>query len=277
MQTQVFRSIGVGLLLTLALSGCGTEPTYKKEAVADSLQDMLTKEGINSSVRLIEHTLAIHMDYPDSLQPSSNHLSFGPAFDEVMRKSIQRIHTVALSSNADINFYVLLLSDPNNPGAYLTIVRNLDDVMRANANMFDMNEFFSRSIFEINDLGPNRKISLDQYVQRDIKLPEFLSWQLARRIQARLLDTFHESAGVEVGRCQGEYRNGQFAFRLNVAPVNQETRLNEEEIQEAFNTATGVIQEVLSSYDFEGFDSVRLIHMPTGRNLVLPKTTLIGR
>ncbi len=262
------------MLVMFTLSGCSSAPTFKKETLADSLKNILAEQGVDASVRLIEHTLAVQLNYPDSLEPASTRIGFGPALDNALRKGLGGIHRVVMSTDADIKFYVLLLSDPNNPGTYLTIVRYLDDFMRANANMFDTNEFFSRSIYELNDLGPSRKLTLNQYIQRDIQLPEFLSWQLARRIQQRLADEFGQTGTIEVGRCQGEFKNGQFAFTLNLAPV-EDTALKEGEIQGAFTAATGVIQQVLSSYQFESFDSVRLIHLPTGRNLVLPKTLVV--
>jgi hypothetical protein len=260
------------IIAQLFLCICTDGPTLKKEQLADSLKNILAQEGVNASVRLVKHTLAVQLDYPDSLQPTDSRLGFGPAFEEALRKGVISIHRVALSTDADIDFYVLLLSDPNNPGSYLTVVRYMDDVLRANANMLDSDEFISRSIFELNNLGPKRQLILEQYIQRDIELPEFLSWQLARRIQQRLTDEFAPSTEVEVGRCQGEFHNREFAFTLNVAPL-EEGNLAEGEIQSAFQAATGVIAQVLSSYHFDSFDSVRLIHLPTGRNLVLPKAT----
>ena len=258
----------------ITLTGCSAPPTYKKETLAQSLEQLLKEDNLSASVKLVDHTLAVHIDYAGSLQPGDGQ-RFSDAFDDVLRKGFTDIHRVVLSSDAQVDFYVFVLSDPKTPGAYLTIVRYLDDVLQANAQMLDTNEFFARAIFKLNYLDQKQNLKLDQYVQRDIQLPEFLSWQMAQRIQQRLLEEFGAASSLEVGRCQGEFRDRQFAFTLNVASTTPGT-LQEGEIQQVFDAATGVIQQVLKSYDFKGFDSVRLVHLPTGRNVILPKTSVFG-
>ena len=53
-----------------------------------------------------------------------------------------------------------------------------------------------------------------------------------------------------------------------------EGALDDDTMREIFKLSTNVIAHVLSSYHFEAFETVRLIHPLTGRNLVLPKTRL---
>ena len=182
------------------------------------------------------------------------------------------IHRVLLSSDAEVRFYVLLMSDPKTPGAYLTLVRYMDDVRRANANMIDTPEMFARTIFELNFVGQNT-VTIEQYVPRDIRLEEFLSWQLARRIQHKLADEFQEAGSIQVGRCGGTFQNGEFAFTLNVVPTT-EGLIDDATMRQVFQTATGLVANVLSSYRFKSFNTIRLIHPLTGRNLVLPKAHL---
>ena len=112
----------MGLVLSSGLSGCD-QPTYPKEHLVSSLQALFNEEQLHTSVRFIDHTLAVQLDYPDSLTQSGTQLSIGPAFDDATRKVLTIIHRVLLSSDAQVNFYVLLMSDPKAPGAYLTIVR----------------------------------------------------------------------------------------------------------------------------------------------------------
>ena len=256
----------------LMTSGCDSGPTYPKARLADSLQQVFHEDRLGTSVRFVDHTIAVHLDYPDALSQGGGSIGIGPAFDEASRKVLVDIHRVLLSTDAKVDFYVLLLSDPKTPGAYLTIVRYLDDVRRANANMLDTPEMLARTIFELNFL-PRRTLTLEQYVPRDIKIGEFLSWQLARRIQRALTEQAQTFGAIEVGRCGGEFRDGEFVFTLNVAPMN-EGALDDATMQRMFQASTNVIAKVLSSYRFESFNSVRLIHLLTGRNLVLPKTHL---
>ena len=259
-------------LIVLIASSCSSPPTYPKAHLANSLQELLNEDHLQASVRLIDHTLAVHLMYPNVLVQTNGQVGLGPAFDEATRKVITAMHRVILSTDADIAFYVLLLSDPAIPGAYVTLVRYLDDVKRANANMLDTPELFARTIFELN-MGP-KTLTLEQYVPRDIRLEEFLSWQLSRRIQYALMEQLQTSGAAEVGRCGGEFHDGEFAFTLDVAPRGGKGPFDEATMQQMFQTSTNVIAKVLSSYRFESFNAVRLIHPLTGRNIVLPKTRL---
>ena len=138
--------------------------------------------------------------------------------------------------------------------------------------MLDTPEMFARTILEPNLLGAE-PLSIETYVPRDIRLEEFLSWQLARRIQYALAQEFQVSGIADIGRCAGEFKDGEFAFLLDIAPPPNH-KLDDATMQQAFQTSTQVISKVLSSYQFVTFKGIRLIHPPTGRNLVLPKTSL---
>ena len=256
----------------LAAASCSGRPTYPKAQLAESLQATLESEHLDASVRFVEHTLGVQLSYPGTLQQTDTHIGLGPAFDEASRKVLTALHRVLLSTDAQVNFYVVLLSDPQLPGAYLTLVRYMDDIRRANANMLDVPEMFARTIYELNYVGQT-PVTIEQYLPRDIRLEEFLSWQLARRIQTALTDTLRPSGTVEVGRCGGKFENGEFVFSLDVSPTS-EGSVDDATLQGVFQTSTEVIAKVLSNYRFESFDAIRLIHPLTGRHLVLPKTTL---
>jgi hypothetical protein len=259
-------------LLLAAVLGCSVAPTYHREDLVDALQAVLKEDGVAASVRLLDHTIAVQFEYPGALLQDGEQIGIGPTFDDAARIVTTAIHRVLLSSDADVRFYVMLLSDPAIPGTYLTIVRYLDDIRRAHVNMLDVTEMMARTIFELNTVGSN-VVTLEQYLPRDIELPEFLSWQLARRIQRQLAEELELSGMAAVGRCGGEFHDGEFAFTLNVVPTVAGA-IDEPTIRQIFQSATKVIAQVLSSYRFESFTSVRLIHPATGRHIVLPRTNL---
>lgn len=256
----------------LVIAGCSGKPTYPKAHLAESLQDILLSDQLKTSVRFIDHTLGVQLDYPGALAQTAGQIGIGPEFDEAARKVLTGIHRVLLSSDAEVRFYVLLLSDPKVPGAYLTMVRYMDDVKRANANMLDTPEMFARTIFELNFVG-SEKVTIDQYVPRDIQLGEFLTWQMARRIQASLAEQLEPKGAAAVGRCAGTFENGEFAFTLDVTPTAGDA-LDDSTLREVFQTSTNVVAKVLSSYHFDSFNAVRLIHPLTGRNIIMPKARL---
>ena len=270
-QLRIFAA-AAGLVVSLAAGGCESGPTYPKATVAEALRALLTDDHLDASVRFVDHTLGVALSHPGALTQTDTSITLGPEFQDATRLVLTDIHRVALSTDADIRFYVLLLSDPKAPGAYLTLVRYLDDVKRANANMIDSPEMYARTIFELSYAG-STPVSIDQYVPRDITLAEFLSWQLARRIQYALADGLKPTGVMSVGRCGGRFQDGEFAFTLDVAPVTGGA-LDEATLNQVFTVSTGVIAKVLAGYHFNQFDAVRLIHPMTGRSILLPKTRL---
>ncbi len=261
--------------LTVALSLGGCSPSYRKERLVETIQQICqTEYHFTVSARQVGQTLAVHLHHSGILQLVANQIGLAPTANELLGNVIEVIHRVVLSSDAPIQFYLVLISDPAVPGAYLTMVRYLEDVRRANVSALTPTEFFSRTIFDLKYVGiPG--ISLDQVVLNDIRLEQFLSWQLAKRIQVRLAEKLEGQglSSAEVGPCLGEFRNGEFAFTLNVTPSPNHP-LDDALIQEIFQDATNEIAHVLSDYRFDRFDAVRLTHPLTGRNLILPKTRL---
>jgi len=273
MSRRALRAVLVVAVSALVSSGCEFRPTYPKARLADALRTILERDGLMTSIRLIDRTLAIQLAYPGALKQQDGQITVGPEFDTIVRKVLIGTHRVLLSSDAQAQFYVLLLSDPQIPGAYLTMVRYVDDVRRAYVNMIDTNEMFARTIFELNLVGP-KPVTLEQYIPREIRMEEFLSWQVARRIQHALAEELQNAGIATVGRCGGRFENGEFAFTLDVSPASEERPIDEATLRQVFHTSTNVIAQVLSSYRFDSFDQVRLTHPLTGRNLVLPKTRL---
>jgi len=260
----------LGLVLAV---GCSAAPTYPKARLAHDLQALFADDHLKTAVRVLNHTLAVGLEYPDTLSQHNGQLGIGPALDEAARKVITDIHRVLLSSDADVRFYVLLISDPKSPGVYFGMVRYMDDVRRANANMLDTPEILARTILDFKFVGPQRMPTIDQYVHGDIRLEEFLSMQLAQRIQMQLTADLQNTGVANVGPCGGTFEHGEFAFSLDVAPLTTNP-LDERTIQKVFMTSTNVITKVLSSYHFDRFNAIRLIHPATGRMLFLPKARL---
>ncbi len=269
---RVLSKIHSALIAFIVVSGCDSLPTYPQTRLVESLHTMLSDGGIDASVRLLEHTVAVQAAYPDALAQAEHQVGLGPAFDDAMRKILAVVHRVLLSTDADIRFYVLLLHDPHTPGVSLTIVRYVDDVKRANANMLDTQELFARTVFKL-DLVGDEPLILEHYVPRDVRLEEFLSWQMAKRIQQTLTEELHGKGAATIGRCSGAYQDGGFVFTLDVAPLLGKS-LDETTLRQAFQSSIAVIARVLSGYHFESFEAIRLIHPLSGQHRVMSKTQL---
>ena len=266
-------SLGGLLALTLSVSACG--PTYRKAQIVDAIQRIAqTEYNFQVAVKLTENTIAVHLHHAGILQLVGPQVGLAPSANEILSNLIEIVHRVVLSSDAPVNFYVVVVSDPAVPGAYLTIIRYLEDIRRANANIITPTELFSRTILDLKYLeGPG--VGLAQLAPENITFEQFLSWQLAKRIEARLAQELQRQPAttVDVGPCVGGFQGGEFAFALNVTP-KPGREVNEGVIQKIFEDATGVIAQVLSGYHFKDFEAIRLIHPPTGRSLLLPKSRL---
>src|SRR3989338_2420489 len=84
---------GIVAACVIGASGCGGV-TYQREAVAGAVQDLLTHEGLQASVRLLEHTLAVKVDYPGALRQTDDQISLGADFDKVLQLVIPQVHRV---------------------------------------------------------------------------------------------------------------------------------------------------------------------------------------
>ncbi len=259
--------------LTLGLGACS--PTYRQDQLIESIQGISAKEyRFKVSARRVGQTLAVHLDHQGILQQVGSQVGVAPSANEIIGNLIEVIHRVVLSSDSEIRFYVALISDPNVPGVFLTVIRDLDDVRRVNTSMIPPTEFLSRTVFDLR-YAETASQSLEQLIPTDIRLEQFLAWQLTKRIQARLTNRFQLEGlgGADVGQCAGEFRNGEFVFTLNIAP-KLGRQFTDDRIHQIFEEATGEIAQVLSGYHFKDFEAIRLIHPLTGRIVLLPKTRL---
>jgi len=269
--------IVAALLLSavLSASGCST-PSYRHEQMAQAIQEICVDEyHLPVSVRKVgQTTVAVHLHHTGILQHTGGQIGLAPDAGQLLGNVVEAIHRVALSTDKPIEFYVLSVSDPEVPGVYLMMVRYLDDVRRVHANIIPPSEFFMRTIFE---LKPGEVPSLvdDRTPVQEVTMEEFLTWQLAQRIQGRLSERINSQPfpTAQVGQCTGEFHRGEFRFVLNVSP-RPGLMVDDTLIQQAFEDATTVIAQVLSGYRFERFDSIRLIHPVTGRHLLLGKSQL---
>ncbi len=265
--------VAYSLAVALWVGGC--TPSYHSAQIPSTIQQICTDEyKMNVTVKMVGHTLAVHLHHDGILEAIGNRVELADTANEILGNIIEVIHRVILSSDAEVRFYLVLASDPKVPGVAFTLVRYLDDVKRANANMLTPTEFYSRTVFDLRQVG-TVGLSLDQLVPGDIQMEQFLSWQLAKRIQGRLVETMQRrGTAVPELQCVGEYQQGEFAFTLGLEPRPGTSATDSDLVQQAFQDAAVVIAQVLSDYRFEKFDTVRLIHPTTGRSLLLPKTRL---
>jgi len=256
-------------LIGLLLAGCN--PSYRRPQVIASIQDICKREyGFAVTLRATGDTLAAHLHHGDLLQSVDGQVELQENANKILGDLIEAIHRVVLSSDAPYRFYMVLASDPEIPNVALTLVRYFDDVKRANANMLTPTEFYHRTILDLHFVT-TPTLTLDQVAMTDIQLEQFLSWQLSKRIQSKLVESASRRGQIvapESIRCTGEFQNGEFLFALSLEQKDGEG------VQELLEDAASVVAQVLKDYRFERFETIRLTHPPSGQSLLLPKTRL---
>ena len=129
---------GLAVLTGLA-SGCS--PTYRTGQLAQAIEQICaTEHQLTISVRQIGRTVAVQLHRPGILQQEGTSVGLSESATEVLGNVLEAVHRVIFSSEDPVQFYFLLVSDPTVPGVYLTLIRHVEDVRRANANVIPPTE-----------------------------------------------------------------------------------------------------------------------------------------
>lgn len=213
-----FLQLCITCALLIALSGCG--PTYPKANLEKSMVDLCKREyNIDVKVDIVGRTLAIFIPLPSLLD-----VTFG--MNEKAQEMIQNVllssSRITLSTDADIQFYCIIAQDVKLPELQVIIIKYIEDVKRAFYFDISRDEYFKRTIFDLN-INPQskkeqnikeifRKYRLDpewedqileeffrsspigikdfgywhdKFYIKDITLPEFMAEQMAYRVKLR--------------------------------------------------------------------------------------------
>ncbi|MFH0764769.1 MAG: hypothetical protein V1927_07205 [Candidatus Omnitrophota bacterium] len=209
------------LLITLysllfTISGCA--PTYPKERFKESILKVCKKEySLDVKADTIGKTIVIYVPLGGLLD-----FNFGitKKASEEINNVILSVSRVALSSDAEFDFYCVIAHDVKIPEIQIVIIKSVDDVKRFMLNDISRGEYSKRMLVDIR-LNPQaqkekaikevfQKMSLDRHWQedvlndffraeptilgdigywngrfyvKDVGLPEFLAEQTANRVR----------------------------------------------------------------------------------------------
>lgn len=199
-------------------AGCG--PTYPKGNLAGALVDVCKKEyKIDIKAEIVGKTLGIYIPLPSLFD-----ITFGlnDKAQDMIQDVLLSASRVALSTDADIQFYCVIAQDVRLPEIQVIIIKYIDDVKRAFYTDISRDEYFKRTIFDINvnpqsrkeqtikeifkkyDLDPQWEEQVleeffrttplnlkdfgywqDRFYIKDIQKPEFFAEQIAYRVKMR--------------------------------------------------------------------------------------------
>ncbi len=260
-------------LLACTLSACG--PSYPHQRLAQDLQALYQREyHLPAHVQLLGNSLNVTCAIEGLLKASEGGVEFSPtpAANGKLGDVAEAIHRAALSTDAPVEFYAILATDPKVPGAWLMLVRCLDDVRRVYANAIAPIEFWQRTVSNLQ-YDPMHPPDLAHQVVHDMTLESFLALQMGKRLQNLFKADPDFQAVYHVGSCVGEYRQGAFQFVVDVAP-REAGPMTEEETDVIFDEALRFIASILHEYHFERFSEVQLLHFPSGKTTGVPKERL---
>jgi len=266
------------VLACLCLAGllASCSPSYTRERLATDLQSLCATEyQLPVRVQLVGHDVTVICAIEGLLKSSGGQVEFSPTTkaNEQLGNVVEAIHRVTLSVDWPIEFYAIIATDPTVPGAWLMLVRCLEDVRRVYASAIPTMEFFQRTVLNLQ-YDPAQPLDADRVALRDMTLEQFLTLQMSKRLQNLFRADPHFQSAYDVGACVGQFKQGTFQFVVDLAPRRGGPALTEENTSAIFEEALGVIASVLHDYHFDAFTDVQLLHFPSGKTMGVPKTRL---
>lgn len=267
----------ITLLILSFVAGCG--PSYPKERVVESVQKVCKEEyNIDAKAKLVGKTLGVYILaeklFDQDLKPTQS------AFDR-MSDALFAITRVVLSSDADIDFCVLVVGDKELKGFQWIITKYVQDTKYMFASLMSREEFFRRTDM---DFRYNAKDSLEASVDfelEDVNMGDFLARQIANRIREKFytdkkLSPLFEITADTVGiyQRQTQQEEPQFIFSVSMA----ESQLSQVKLEnpEALiqRIVLNIAAQTLSEYKFEDFEFVKVDNILTQKTFLVNKDAL---
>ncbi|MBL7068898.1 MAG: hypothetical protein ISS34_03495 [Candidatus Omnitrophica bacterium] len=245
-------------LFALSQTGCG--PTYPKEILDKAIIQLCREEyNVEVKVKIIGSTIGVYIPLEGLFDATLN----------ISRKAADKINDVmlstsrvALSSDAPMNFYIVVAQDPLLPEIEVVLVRYIRDIKMLHYTQISRGEFSKRMMIDIKLTPQAQKEKVlrdifgrlnieeaddlieeylktsevtsigdigywnDTFYMKDIYMGEFLALQTADRIKRKLATTPSLREDFKLNLIKGEFleEGGKFFFRFsfNVSPLDQE-------------------------------------------------------
>jgi len=258
---RAFSYIVFLLLVCNFLYGCA--PTYPKEKLAESLIGVCKKEyNLDVQADVLDQTIVVFIPL-DEL--------FNAKLD-IIPEAIEKIESVVLvtsriifSTDAEIDFYMIIAADTKTTAAELILIRCMDDVFKFMNGWIRREEYRRRVLWEINfDPRHLKKTSFDFNNVERLTLPVFIVKQVAQRLNF----TF-ESSEKYKAKVKGVYKeqDKQFYFSLIVADENKFKNIYTPIILHK-------IASVLQNYKFHDFNQVMVENLLSKKTIIVNKEEL---
>lgn len=238
------------------IAGCG--PTYPKDRFKESIVDVCKREyKLDVKADISGKTIAIYLPLQNLIDFT---FSITKEAGEKINDVILSVSRVALSSDADLDFYCVIAHDIRMPEIQIIIIKSVDDVKRFLLNDISRGEYSKRMLIDMrfspqaqkeraikdvfdkmsldpkwqeqvmNDFFRSEPAGLgdigywnDRFYIKDIALPEFLAEQIASRVKLEFRDDKRLADLFLVKSAKGSFstRGGEKAFKIEVYVDNK--------------------------------------------------------
>ncbi|NQT06394.1 MAG: hypothetical protein HQ575_02535 [Candidatus Omnitrophica bacterium] len=257
---QRSRAAVAGLAAIYVLSQVGCGPTYPKEIVDEAIVQLCKEEyALDVKVKIIGNTVGVYIPIENLFD---NALAISGEAAEKINDVLLSVSRVTLSTDAALNFYIVIAQDPILPEVEVILIRYVRDIKMLHFNQISRGEFGRRMIIDIK-LTPQAqkekvlrgvfdKLNIskaDEFIQeylrtsevstigdigywndifymKDIGMGEFLSLQIADRIKGKFITDDSLKESYRLTAIKGEFlqEGGRsfFRFSINAQPLNIE-------------------------------------------------------
>ncbi len=245
-----FFNIAIFALLTVLLqTGCG--PSYPKDIVDEALIQMCREEyDTDIKVRIIDSTVGIYLPVRGLLDAT---LNISEEAAETINDVMLSASRVTLSTDAPLDFYILIAQDPLLPEIEVVLIRYVGDLKMLHYSGISRGEFGKRMIIDMK-LTPQAqkekvlrdiftRLNIDDpedlireylkigevvsigdigywnntFFMKDIGMGEFLGMQIADRVKAKFAREMVFEKPLKLNSINGEYleEGGKAFFRVS--------------------------------------------------------------
>ncbi|RKY36713.1 MAG: hypothetical protein DRP78_02975 [Candidatus Omnitrophota bacterium] len=195
-------------------SGCN--PTYLKENLSTDLEKLCKKEyNIDVQSKVIGKTIVVFLPVERLFEDS---MSLAPDALEKVENVILSTSRVILSTNAELDFYMLIAADVKFSGTEIVLARYFDDLRKLMYGWMSREEYRKRVFWKVRvDHAVLEQAEFDFSNVSEMTLAYFIKHQLEQRINAEFGNLGY---GFNVSLEYGQ-QSEEFVFTLTVADEKQ--------------------------------------------------------
>lgn len=244
----------IAIFMSFICGGCA--PTYPKEKLAQILVDVCEKEyNVQIQAKLIGKTIVVFIPLDELFDIK---LDILPEAVEKIEDVILTTSRAIFSTDAEVDFYMIIAADVKTTAAEVLLVRYMDDVYKFMHGWINRESYSNRILWQIN-FDPNLlKSSFFDFDVEEMTLPKFLASQIGQR-----LNKIFAATVVHKIKVNSEFDPETKRFFFSVASADN-TRFKKVYLPIIANIA----DKVLLEYKFEDFSEV-IIRNELLRNFVV--------